>query len=178
MSFRGRRRMTAPVRSIKHVVDSTSAVIGAATVTVDLINTVDDPSRASSNNVANGSRVNAVFLRVEAVHVVDGTGVENLYMIVFKNPSNAFTPPAVDGVGVSDVRRFVIHQEMIMTGTNGSTAGAANIPRTMFKGVIMIPKHFRRNGIDDSLELIIGHRAGATVQRTDICVQCIYKEFR
>ena len=173
-----RQRMTPPVRSIKHVVNTDGAVIGGAFATTDIINTVDDPDRSVSNNVANGSKVFAVFLQVEAMLQVSASGVDNIYMIVYKNPGNNVAPPPVDAVGVADTRRYVIHQEMLMVGGNLGTVGTAAIPRTLFKGVIRIPRSYQRMGIDDTLQVVIGHRNGETLQRTDWCLQCIYKEFR
>jgi len=175
MSFR-RRRMMSPIRSIKHVVDTNGAITGAGASTTSVIDTVDDPTRAISNNVANGSRVNAIFLRVEVIQVIAAGGIDNIYLQVFKNPGNGLVAPAVDQVGTNDNRKWVIHQEMMMTGTVLTATDA--IPRTLFKGVILIPKPYRRNGIDDRLDVIIGHRTGEVTQKTNFCLQAIYKEFR
>jgi len=46
----------------------------------------------------------------------------------------------------------------------------------LFKGVIMIPKSLQRFGLEDRLQVIIGHRTGEATQKTDFCLQCIYKE--
>jgi len=177
MSFR-RRRMQSPVRSIKHVVDTNGAITGAAPSITDVINTVDDPARGVSNNVANGSRVNAIFIRVEVVSIIGAGGIDNIYLLVFKNPGNGLVPPQVDQVGTSDNRRWVFHQEMLMTGQPGGNPGSANIPRTLFKGVVMLPRSYRRNGIDDKVQVVLGHRLGEVTQKTNFCVQAIYKEFR
>ncbi len=174
MSFR-RRRMTQPVKSIKHVVDTNGSIGGTASTTA-VITTVDTPVRSSPNNVANASRVNAIFLRVEVIQEVAAAGIDNIYMIVFKNPGSSIGAPAVDNVGTSDNRKWIIHQEMIMTGSVLTAANA--IPRTLFKGVIMLPRPYRRFGIDDELQVVIGHRTGESTQRTNFCLQCIYKEFR
>ncbi len=170
--------MSSPVRSIKHVVDTNGAVIGSAFAVTDLIDTVDNPVRTSPNNVSSGSRVTSIFLKVEAMLQVGASGVDNFYMILFKNPGANLTAPPVDAVGVNDNRKWVIHQEMIMVGGDITIGNTAAIPRTMFKGVIRIPKPYQRNGLDDKLALVVGHRTGETVQRTDWCAQAIYKEFR
>ncbi len=175
MSFR-RRRMMSPIRSIKHVVDTNGGITGGTPSTTSVINTVDDPSRTVPNNVANGSRVNAIYLNVQVIGEVAAGGVDNIYMIVFKNPGTDMNAPNVDTVGTDDNRKWVIHQEMVMTN-NGLTGNPA-VPKTLFKGVILIPKPYRRNGIDDRLDVLIGHRNGEVTQTSFFCLQCIYKEYR
>ncbi len=141
-----------------------------------MINSVDNPVRASINECAVGSKVFAIYLRVEVIF--GGTpagGIDNIYMYVFKNPSSSLTTPPVDGIGASEDRKYVIHQEMMMTGNNTSLS---DVPRTLFKGVIRIPKLYQRNGYGDKLQVVIGHRTGEATQATNFCLQCIYKEFR
>ncbi len=71
-------------------------------------------------------------------------------------------------------RKFVIHQEMKMMSKNS----ADNFPRTIFKGVVRIPKKYQRFGVDDRLELFMGWGSGVDGAATaDICIQGIYKEF-
>jgi len=165
-----------PVNSLKHVVDTNGLVTLALASVTDVINTVDNPSTVVSNQVNVGCRVNAIYLRVEVKGgAVAASGVENIYMYVFKNPGNNLVQPAADAIGVSDNRKFVIHQEMLMT--NVSTA-EASFPRTLFKGVIMIPRGYRRFGVDDRLKVILQQRAGETNQTTQFCIECIYKEFQ
>lgn len=164
-----------PVRAYKHVIDANGGITGATPSTIDLLDSVADPTD-TSNQVATASTVHAIYLRVEVIQVVAAGGVDNIYMIVYKNPGANVTAPAVDAVGASDKKRFVIHQEMLMTG-NVNT-GSASIPKTLFKGVILIPRGYKRNGFDDKLQLVIGHRTGEATQQSNFCIQCIYKEFR
>ncbi len=90
-------------------------------------------------------------------------------MFVAKNPGNNLALPEANVVGGNDNKRFVIHQEMVMfQQQDGSN------PRTMFNGVIAIPKGYRRNGPDDDLSLRI-FTPGVTI---NFCIQCHYKEFR
>ncbi len=93
----------------------------------------------------------------------------NFYIHIAKNPGNNLTMPEANVVGASDNRKYIIHQEMVMLqGTN------AGNPRTVFKGVIVIPRGYRRNGIDDRLALRL-FSPGVAV---NYCFQAIYKEFR
>lgn len=165
-----------PVNSLKHVVDTNGGITGGTPSTTNVINAVANPATTTPNDCTIGSTVSSIFLNVQVIQKVAAGGVDNIYMIVYKNPGGDVTGPAVDNVGGGDDRKRVIHQEMIMTG-NVLTAAAA-IPKTLFKGVIRIPRAIRRNGVSDQLQVIIGHRAGEASQQSNFCLQCIYKEYR
>lgn len=168
--------MLHPVKSIKHVVDTNGAVFGAAASVNDIAIANDNPAyNTSPNQVNTGAQIFAFFLNVQVIQAVAAGGVDNIYMIIYKNNGNNLVNPPVDNVGASDLRRFVIHQEMVMTGTPSTVASA--IPKTLFKGVIKIPKSLRRFGVQDRLQVVIGHRTGEVTQQTSFCLQCIYKEF-
>ncbi len=164
------------VNSLKHIIDTNGGITGGTPSTTDVITTVDNPAAGTSNQCSIGSRVNAIFLNVQIIQVVAAGGVDNIYLIVYKNPGGDLLGPNVDGVGVSDDRKRVLHQEMVMTG-NVLTAASA-IPKTLFKGVVLLPKAIRRNGVQDKLQVIVGHRSGEATQQSNFCLQCIYKEFR
>ncbi len=166
-----------PVRSVKHVVDTNGGITGGTPSITDVLRTVDDPrATGSPNEVGVGSTVHGMFLNVQIIQKVAASGVDNIYMIVYKDVAGATLQPAVDSVGTSNLRRFVLHQEMIMTG-NVLTAAAA-IPKTLFKGFIAFPKTFKRGAIDDRMQVVIGHRAGEVTQQSNFCLQAIFKEFR
>ncbi len=177
MSFRRRQSLRLrPVNSIKHIVDSNGGVTGAGQSVTDVVQAQPVITETLSNRVLTGSLVYAIYLRVEVIQEVAAAGIDNIYMYVFKNPSGNLATPAVDGIGVTDKRRFVLHQEMVMTGNVLSAAQA--IPRILFKGVITLPRNLRRFGVDDKLQVVIGHRTGEATQVSNFCLQCIYKEFR
>ncbi len=168
-----------PVSSLKHIVDTTGAIIGAAQSVTDVIDTVQSPALGQPNQCSEGSTVSAIYLRVEAVVAVGASNIDNIYMAVFKNPANNLTlPPNVAALGSYDAKRYVIHQEMVMLGQPGGNPGSANIARTVFKGVIKLPRSFKRNGYDDKLQVLLQHTVGESTQDTSFCLECIYKEFR
>jgi len=102
--------------------------------------------------------------------------VPRVYMIVMKNPGNNLSVPYPATVGSTDLKKFVIHQEMLMqTGVN---ADALSFPRTMFVGVIKIPRGYRRMGYDDQIAVSFALDAAETTATVNVCVQCIYKEYR
>ncbi len=175
MSMRGSRRALRlrPVNSVKHIVETNGLVTAALQSVTDVINTVDAPIFTNTVNNHVGSNVRAIYLRVEVAGRTAAGGIPNIYMAVMKNPANEISIPNLDVIGGTDKRKFFIHQEMIML--NALSDGS--FPRTMFKGVILIPRHYQRNGIDDKLQVILQHRSGEATQSTDFCIECIYKEF-
>ncbi len=157
-----------PVHRIKHVKDSNFGTMVNTQVNVDLITSVDAPVLASTDQVETGSKVNGIYLKVEAV--ATGTeGLPNLYMMIVKNVGGNLTFPSANAVGANDNKRFVIHQEMVMLSET-ATGG----PRTVFNGVVAIPKGYRRFGPNDLLQLYVI----SPFITTNVCVQCHYKEFR
>ncbi len=179
MSIR-RALRNRPVNSLKHVIDIRSTVIAAVPVLTDVAIQNDSPSTAAVNQVHIGSSIKAIFLKVELVGTVPYGGNGVVYMVVYKNPGNQVPAPIVDTVGVSPRRKFVIHQEMTMVGirsTAGAGGGDAVFPRTMFKGVILLPKRYQRFGDDDRLVVVLGNASAEATGRSDVCLQCIYKEY-
>ncbi len=133
-----------------------------------LIHAVDAPVVTATDQVETGSTVNGIYLRAEIYATTSGA-LANAYLIIFKNPGGNITPPAPNAVGADDDKRYVIHQEMVMLQKQTNSN-----PRTLFNGVIVIPRGYRRFGINDEL------RAGflAPGVNLDVCLQCHYKEFR
>jgi len=159
-----------PVHRIKHVVDKQAGLAGGTNNATELILAVDAPVLAQTNQVETGSKVNGIYLKVEVVNTEATQGVlPNCYMIVAKNPGGNLTFPAANAVGVDDNKRYVIHQEMVMLQKQ-----AGSNPRTLFNGVIVIPRGYRRFGPNDTLRLNV-LSPGVDV---DLCIQCHYKEFR
>ncbi len=157
-----------PVHRIKHVRDVQNALVAGTQVNADIIKAVDAPTLGSTNEVETGSKVNGIYLHLEAV-ATSSAALPNMYMGIYKNPGNNTTPPAINLVGSDDNKRFMIHQEMIMfqeqTGSN---------PRTVFNGVVVIPRGYRRFGPNDTLQILL-LAPGVSV---NYCWQSHYKEFR
>ncbi len=157
-----------PVHRIKHVIDQQSALAAGTQLDASLVTTVDAPVLASTDQVETGCTINGIFLVVEVL-ATSSAALPNIYLQIFKNPGGNLTIPTPNTVGANDNKKYVIHQEMVMlqrqTGSN---------PRTLFKGVIVIPKVYRRFAINDTL-VISTLAPGVT---TEVCFQCHYKEFR
>ncbi len=167
--YRSRGMALRPINRIKHVIDAEGGTTAGALSTIDLIATTDTPTLASPVSNETGSKVSAIYLRVEALHS-SGAGRSNMYLAVFKNPGANLGIPFPNAVGGNDNKKYVIHQEMIML--NGDAGNGQ--PRVLFNGVVKIPKGYQRNGPNDKLQVIL---LTPTVLG-DFCLQCHYKEFR
>ncbi len=172
MSFRNRSRRNQssirPVNRIKHVRDvQGGSALGVQTSSL-LIRAVDNPVIGNVVDVETGAVVNGIYLKVE-VYATTAGALSNAYMYVAKNPGGNLTLPAPNNVGVNDNKKFVIHQEMVMLEKqiNGN-------PRTLFNGVIVIPRGYRRFGPNDELTIEL-LAPGVNI---DFCLQCHFKEFR
>ncbi len=166
--FRRNRNALRPINRIKHVVDVQTGIVANTLNNQDLVKATDTPVLAASNEVETGSTVNGIYLRVEC-YATTGAALANVYMMVWKNPGGNIADFNPNQVGVNDNKRFVIHQEMVMIeqSVNGN-------PRTLFNGVIAIPKGYRRFAPND--ELTVSFLAPGV--NISLCLQCHYKEFR
>ncbi len=169
MVFRRPNLSIRPVQRIKHVIDSQFAQAAGTQLNVNLIAATDTPVLANTNNVITGSKINGIFLSVEVVNTGTTGVLSNAYLTVFKNPGGNLTIPNGNLVGVNDNKRYVIHQEMVMLQITDNSN-----PRTLFKGVIVIPRGYRRFGPNDLLTVGI---FSPGIELTG-CLQCHYKEFR
>ncbi len=159
-----------PVHRIKHVVDNSATLAAATNLSVNLIQTVDAPTLGSTTEVETGAKVNGIYLRVEVgPNETDVGAIPQVYLAIMKNPGNNLTAVNPAAVGIDDNKRFVIHQEMVMLNNL-----AGGNPRTLFNGVIAIPRGYRRFGPGDKLIAILR----SPQINIAFCIQCHYKEFR
>ncbi len=157
--------------SLKHVVDSSASIAAGTQLNTVVMDAVQTPVLTTPAQTAIGARVSAFYLRVEvAVDIRIAGVIPNFYMIVYKNVGSNINPPSPASVGTSDVKRFVLHQEMVMLD---NSSDAPN-PRTVFNGVIRIPRGMARQGNDDLIQISTLCPSLTTKQ----CIQVIYKEFR
>ncbi len=159
-----------PINRIKHVFDQQVAAVPGTHSKSQLIVAVDNPSLANVSEVETGCTVNGIYLHIEVSRTGTTSDVlPNVYMIVYKNPGGNIADIVANAVGADDDKRYVIHQEMVMLqGTN------AGNPRTLFNGVIVLPRGYRRFGPNDLLTLRI-LSPGVNIS---ICIQAHWKEFR
>ena len=166
---RGFRNSIRPVNRIKHVTDLQAATAAGTPVDITLAVASDTPDLATANEVETGSTINGIYLRVEVVNTGSAGVLANAYMLIFKNVGGNLTIPAANAVGINDNKRFVIHQEMVMLQMVDNSN-----PRTLFNGVIVIPRGYRRMGPND----VIQCRVFSPGVELNLCIQSHYKEFR
>ncbi len=159
-----------PINRIKHVVDFNGSLTGGTQLNDALVTATDTPTLADTDGVQTGSKVNGIYLHVEIAPSENiAAAIPNFYMIIWKNAGANLSNPAANNVGANDNKRYVIHQEMVMfNNVNGGT------PRTVFNGVIVIPKGFRRFGPNDVLQI----STLSTALDVKLCWQAHYREFR
>ncbi len=138
-------------------------------VIANIVKSVDAPVLANAVECHVGAHVSSFFLNIQVA--ASGTAaLANVYMYAYGNPGNNIaTIPNANVVGTSDFKKMVFHQEMIMTEKN-TTA----FPRTLFKGVLKVPRKFARVGHDDRIAIAL-YAPGVTF---DYCIQAIYKEIQ
>ncbi len=161
-----------PINRIKHVVDNSATIAQGTTGSFTLAIANDDPVLANTTEVLTGAKINGFYIRFEIAsnEAIDLGAIPNVYLIISKNPGGNVTMPVANAVGASDNKRFVIHQEMSMIENKGQGSNA----RTLFNGVVVVPKGMRRMGPNDLWQVRTFVPALATVQ----CLQAHYKEFR
>ncbi len=161
-----------PVNRIKHVADSSATLAKNTVIAQTLIAANDNPVLANFAEVLTGSKVYGIYLNVQVAsneaHVAGA--IPNVYLIIVKNPGGNLVFNNPNAIGSDDNKRFVIHQEMLMI----ENAGAGSNPKTLFNGVIKIPKGYSRFGPNDLLQLEILCPA----INIAFCLQAHYKEFR
>ncbi len=176
MVFRRSNLRLRPVKSLKHIVDIQSAVLTSGVTVAPIIETTSTPALGSTTEVADGSTISAIYLRVEALTTVAHTLQPAFYMIVYKDPGNNLASDPLPALtGISENKRWVIHQEMVMLAKDPAVS---SFPRTVFNGVIRIPPRLKRFGYSDKLKVRLSHSSGETTGESQFCLQSIYKEFR
>ncbi len=159
-----------PVNRIKHVVDSSATITAGVVVENAIVIAVDAPVIASEEQVITGSKVNGIYLHVEvAPNETDAGAIPNVFMAIYKDEGNLIGPVDPTNVGANPKKRYVIHQEMVMFNNL-----AGGNPRTLFNGVVVIPKGMRRMAPDD--RVTISFKSSAV--NFAVCWQAHYKEFR
>ncbi len=169
MVFHRRMNMAVrPVQRIKHVVDSQFGATAGSTTSLNIVTSVDAPVLANTAECLTGSKVNGIYIHAEVV-ATSSAALSNMYMAIGKNPGNNITLPDPNVVGSDDNKKWYFHQEMVMIQQQTNSN-----PRTIFNGVVVIPKGYRRNGPADRIQI----KFLAPGVNTNVCVQAHYKEFR
>ncbi len=158
-----------PVNRTKHVVDKQGATAAGTINSTNLVTSVDAPVLANTSEVQTNSTVKSFFLSVEVVNTGVTGVLANAYFACMKNPGGNLTFPAPNVIGANDNKKYVFHQEMLMLQMVDNSN-----PRTLFKGVLRIPRHLQRMAPNDLIQMQV-FSPGVEL---NFCIQCHYKEFR
>ncbi len=173
MVFRRSRGMALrPINRIKHVVDQSATLAAAAVLTTTIAGATDTPTLGVESSVETGCKINGFYIRAEIAsnEAIDLGAIPNVYFYVWKNPGGNLTRPVPNLVGGNDNKKWVIHQEMTMIENKGQGSNA----RTIFNGVVVVPKGMRRMAPNDVWQLVFLCPALDIA----VCTQVHYKEFR
>ncbi len=173
MPFRSRSLRLRPINTLKHVIDSQQTIPAGTEINVDLVHAVENAVSTTANECDVGSQVSSLFVNIQVINSTNAVdAINNAYFFALLNPgSNLANIPNVNAVGISNNRKMIFHQEMVMLSDANDS-----IPITLFKGVLRIPRKARRLGVNDKMTLVIGTPTGGA--EIDVCVQSIYKEVR
>ncbi len=157
-----------------------SGILAAGTNSVldNIIVGVDQADLAVTDEVTTGSKVNGFYF--SCFFIAEGGEISNEVPLVdwyiIKNPSSTFAStfdathlPTPGAQGSNANKKFIIHSEKGLTG--GGDASLAGVPM-IFKGVIVIPRGYRRIGVNDKFQFVA--RANFA---TKFYMQAIYKWF-
>ncbi len=172
MPYHRRGMSMRPIHRIKHVIDSSATLAKATTSFFTLVQTVDAPVLATTTQVETGAKVNGFYIRFEVASndPIDLGAIPNFYFYVWKNPGGAITRLTPSSIGDDVNKNKVIHQEMTMFENKGQGGNA----RTVFNGVVVVPKGMRRCSPADKWEVVFLSPSLDVA----VCMQAHYKEFR
>jgi len=172
MGYRRMNLAIRPVHRIKHIINFSATLAKNTNLIIPIADAVDAPVLANTAEVETGSKVNGFFAVVEAAsnEAAVAGAIPNVYLSFYKNPGNNLTMPNGNITGIDDNKRWFFHQEMHMIENSGAGGNA----RSMFQGVLALPRGFRRMGPDDRIAMAV------LCPQLDIalCAQVHYKEFR
>lgn len=154
-------------------------IIAATTNTIlqTVVQAVEAPTLAATNSVARGSTVNGIYLSLfiysEGGEIANEVPLVDWY--IMKNPGGNFTAfsatdlPSPGATDSHDNKRFIFHTEKGLTG--GGDASLSGVPM-VFKGVLALPRGFRKMNANDTVIVCI--RSNFAIK---VCIQAIYKWF-
>ncbi len=156
-----RRRMVAPINSIKHYVHTSQGIIAAGTVgNIVLVDTVSvSAAGAASTDVEEGAIVKAVFIEWWILNDAVGDATTQFTISIEKlptgNPLMTFTQSQNLGAYTNKKNVLYVTQGLINSPTS---AGAVPI----FRAWVLIPKGKQRFGLGDRIVTNISNIAGST----------------
>jgi len=166
-----RRRMQAPINSIKHYVHRTNTVVATGVLlSVPVVTTVVAPATASSLEVKEGSIVKAVHFELWLAG--NGTtGVSAQFTVIVEKLNGAGVPMTAGqavNLGAYPNKKNILYTSQGQLGAQ--VDGNQSVP--MVRGWILIPKGKQRMGLGDRIFFHV-HSVGSV----RVCGLTTYKEY-
>jgi len=164
--YRSRALAIRPVNSTKNIVDTEGALVSGLNSVTDVAVGVEVQNySATSNEVPRGGKISWIFY---SVYIFNDTtvSVPLVHLYWWKNIGGVSTLPTAGNTGVSDLKRFIFHEEK---GLAGPQSGGTPM---IIKGVLKIPPSKQKFGLNDKIQLVINSAEGG-----DFCAKHIYKVF-
>ncbi len=173
MAFRRRSsRLGLKINRLKHVVDVEGALSGGVNSISTIANAVNERGASfNPSQVLVGSTINAFYITLFVIGATGAplNGAIQWYIAKQRIGQNNITDfPDPDNVGVSDIRNQIFHQEKGLAGSGDGTA-------MVFKGVIVVPKIYRRQRAGD--QFFIKLNSNDVGNDAQFCIQVHYNEF-
>ncbi len=152
MPYRMRRKMLAPINTVKHYVHHSNAVTATGAITNQgVVLAVVAPATGSATQVREGAIVKAVY--IERWLISDQATLAQFTLVIEKKrqaePDMTFAQS--QNLGAYPNKKNILYTSQ---GILGAIAGAPTVP--VFRQFIMIPKGKQRFGAGDELMVNIG----------------------
>ncbi len=166
-----RRRMLAPINSLKHFVPTTNqAIASGAIVNVLVANSIVAPATTATNSVEEGSVVKAIHLEYWLTGNELSGNTTQFVLTVEKKPAGA---TSMTNAQALNLQSYLNKKNILYTtqGVLGSSIDGQSVP--VIRDWQLIPKGKQRMGLGDQLVVNI-----AAVGKLRVCGIAIYKELR
>ncbi len=166
-----RRRLVAPIVTIKHMTNHENAkVLTTAVRNIEIANAVPQQSVVSTTDVVEGSIIKAVYLELW-LHSIASAGEDTKFQFVFEKVQGDATPitfTQMNTLMVYPNKKNIFYSSQGVLGD--LTTPSIPIVRNWFK----IPKGKQRMGQGDELVMTVS----ATAFDIDTCGLSIFKEYK
>lgn len=169
--FHRRKRMLAPINTIKHYVQRPSLSLASGTILVHpVVDTVVAPATADPFSVIEGAVIKAIYIEFWIVGT-EVAGVTSSFTLVVEKkrdlePDMTFAQSQL--LGAYPNKKNILYSTQ---GILGSDFAASPVP--VIRQYILIPKGKQRFGLDDQFIINI-----AAINGLQVCGIATYKEYR
>ncbi len=167
-----KRRMAAPINSIKHYVQtSNTAIASGADLNINVVKGVVAPATSTTDEVIQGAVVKAIFFEYWIGGNAATANTSQFNFVIEKAPGNT---ALITTTNMANLAAYLNKKNILFTtqGQIGAQVdGNQSIP--VIRGWLRIPKGKQRFGLDD--RIVVSALATGSIR---ICGFVTYKEYR